>query len=172
MSETPETANTEQTAPAQEQRGSWESLFEGQDPQEVKEALENSRKWERRAKDNKDAADKLAEIEESKKTEIQKAMERAEQAEQRINELEREKTRLSVIASHGIPEDYQDLIKGDSEEELAASAEKVKSLIESAAQKQGPEQASYVIPAEGGSPASLPLNGDGIEASLKKALGI
>ena len=163
MSETPETANTEPATP---------QATPNDVPAQETDWQAEARKWEKRAKENKSAADKLAEIEESKKTEIQKAMERAEQAEQRINELEREKTRLSVIATHGIPEDYQDLIKGDSEEELAASAEKVKSLIESAAQKQGAEQASYVIPAEGGSPASLPLNGDGIEASLKKALGI
>ena len=163
MSETPETANTEPATP---------QATPNDVPAQETDWQAEARKWEKRAKENKSAADKLAEIEESKKTEIQKAMERAEQAEQRINELEREKTRLSVIASHGIPEDYQDLVKGDSEEELAASAEKVKSLIESAAQKQGVEQASYVIPSEGGSPASLPLNGDGIEASLKKALGI
>lgn len=163
MSETPETVNTEPATP---------QATPNDVPAQETDWQAEARKWEKRAKENKSAADKLAEIEESKKTEIQKAMERAEQAEQRINELEREKTRLSVIASHGIPEDYQDLIKGDSEEDLAASAEKVKSLIESAAQKQGAEQASYVIPAEGGSPASLPLNGDGIEASLKKALGI
>ena len=171
MSETSETVNTGQTAPAQEQGASWESFFEGQDPQEVKEALENSRKWERRAKDNKDAADKLAEIEKSKKTEIQKAAERAEQAEKRLSELEREKSRLSVIATKQIPEKYHDLVKGDSEDELLASAEKVKSLVESANSKQA-EQASYVIPQEGGSPTSLPLNSDGIEASLRKALGI
>ena len=163
MSETPEAVNTEPATP---------QATPNDVPAQETDWQAEARKWEKRAKENKSAADKLAEIEESKKTEIQKAMERAEQAEQRINELEREKTRLSVIASHGIPEDYQDLVKGDSEEELAASAEKVKSLIESAAQKQGAEQASYVIPSEGGSPASLPLNGDGIEASLKKALGI
>lgn len=163
MSETPESVNTEPATP---------QATPNDVPAQETDWQAEARKWEKRAKENKSAADKLAEIEESKKTEIQKAMERAEQAEQRINELEREKTRLSVIATHGIPEDYQDLIKGDSEEELAASAEKVKSLIESAAQKQGAEQASYVIPSEGGAPASLPLNGDGIEASLKKALGI
>ena len=163
MSETSEAVNTEPATP---------QATPNDVPAQETDWQAEARKWEKRAKENKSAADKLAEIEESKKTEIQKAMERAEQAEQRINELEREKTRLSVIASHGIPEDYQDLIKGDSEEDLAASAEKVKSLIESAAQRQGAEQASYVIPAEGGSPASLPLNGDGIEASLKKALGI
>ena len=135
MSETPEAVNTEPATP---------QATPNDVPAQETDWQAEARKWEKRAKENKSAADRLAEIEESKKTEIQKAMERAEQAEQRINELEREKTRLSVIASHGIPEDYQDLIKGDSEEELAASAEKVKSLIESAAQKQGAEQASYV----------------------------
>ena len=162
MSETPETENTEQeptheatATPAQET--DWQA---------------EARKWEKRAKENKSAADKLAEIEESKKTEIQKAAERAEQAEKRISELERDKGRLSVIATNQIPEEYQDLVKGDSEEELVASAQKVKQLIENAAQNNAAGQASYVIPSEGGAPATLPLNGDGIEGSLRKALGI
>src|SRR5690606_38436509 len=102
MSETPEAANTEPATP---------QATPNDVPAQETDWQAEARKWEKRAKENKSAADKLAEIEESKKTEIQKAMERAEQAEQRINELEREKTRLSVIASHGIPEDYQDLIK-------------------------------------------------------------
>ena len=164
MSETPETVNTEPTDATEEQTV--------ETPAQETDWQAEARKWEKRAKENKSAADKLAEIEESKKTEIQKAAERAEQAEKRLSELEREKNRLSVIATKQIPEEYHDLVKGDSEEELLASAEKVKSLIESAAQNQATEQASYVIPSEGGAPASLPLNGDGIEASLKKALGI
>lgn len=166
MSESPETDNTvqpEETSNEQQQAQA--------EPAQGTDWQAEARKWEKRAKENKSAAEKLAEIEESKKTEIQKATERAEQAEQRANELERDRKRLGVIAKHSIPEDYQDLIKGDTDEELVASAEKVKSLIESANSRQA-EQASYVIPAEGGSPASLPLNGDGIEASLKKALGI
>ena len=162
MSETPEaevtpTPETPQPENAPAQETDWQA---------------EARKWEARAKSNKAAADKLSEIEESKKTEIQKATERAEQAERQLQELERERNRLTVIAKHGIPEDYQDLIKGDSDEELAASAEKVKALIDSATQRQGAEQASYVIPAEGGAPTALPLNGDGIESSLRKALGI
>src|SRR5690625_3018675 len=163
MSETPEAVNTEPSTP---------QATPNDVPAQETDWQAEARKWEKRAKENKSAADKLAEIEESKKTEIQKAAERADEAERRASELEREKSRLSVIATKQIPEEYHDLVKGDSEEELLASAEKVKSLIESATQKQGAEQASYVIPAEGGSPASLPLNGDGIEASLKKALGI
>lgn len=166
MSESPETDNTVQPeGTTNDDQQAQSDSAQGTDWQA------EARKWEKRAKENKSAADKLAEIEESKKTEIQKATERAEQAEKRLSELEREKSRLSVIATKQIPEKYHDLVKGDSEDELLASAEKVKSLVESANSKQA-EQASYVIPQEGGAPASLPLNSDGIEASLRKALGI
>src|SRR5699024_1423663 len=166
MSESPETDNTVQPeGTTNDDQQAQSDSAQGTDWQA------EARKWEKRAKENKSAADKLAEIEESKKTEIQKATERAENAEQRITQLEHDRKRLGVIAKHSIPEDYQDLIKGDTDEELVASAEKVKSLIESANTRQA-EQAPYVIPQEGGSPTSLPLNSDGIEASLRKALGI
>lgn len=163
MSETPETVNTEPTTP---------QATPNDVPAQETDWQAEARKWEKRAKENKSAADKLAEIEESKKTEIEKATERAAQAEERAQKLEREKARLSVIATKGIPEEYHDLVKGDSEDELMASAEKVKSLIEAAAKKEAPAQSSYVIPSEGTSPETIPLNGDGIEESLKKALGI
>ena len=128
-----------------------------------------ARKWEGRAKENSTAAQKLAEIEESKKSETQKLQEQLAQYEQRATQAERDRERLAVIAKHGIPEEYHDLIHGSGSESLAASAAKVKALITAnEAPKQG---ASFVIPSEGGSPA-LALNGDGLEASLKKALGI
>jgi hypothetical protein len=128
-----------------------------------------ARKWEERAKANATAASQLAEIEESKKTETQKLQEQLAQYEQRATQAERDRERLVVIAKHGIPEEYHDLIHGTDSETLAASAAKVKSLITANAQPKN--EASFVIPSEGGSPA-LALNGDGLEASLKKALGI
>ena len=128
-----------------------------------------ARKWESQAKANKDAADKLAQIEESKKSETQKLQEQIAQYEQRATQAERDRERLAVIAKHGIPEEYHDLVHGTDAESLSASAEKVKALITANAQPKN--EASFVIPSEGGSPA-LALNGDGLEASLKKALGI
>lgn len=128
-----------------------------------------ARKWEARAKSNNDAAAKLAEIEESKKSETQKLQDQLAQYEQRATQAERDRERLAVIAKHGIPEEYHDLIHGTDSESLAASAAKVKTLITANAQPKN--EASFVIPSEGGSPA-LALNGDGLEASLKKALGI
>ena len=67
MSETPETVNTEPTAQTEEQTV--------ETPAQETDWQAEARKWEKRAKENKSAADKLAEIEESKKTEIQKAAE-------------------------------------------------------------------------------------------------
>ena len=128
-----------------------------------------ARKWESRAKENSGAASKLAEIEESKKSETQKLQEQLAEYEKRAATAERDRERLAVIAKHGIPEDYHDLVHGTDPESLAASAAKVKSLIATNAAPQN--EASFVIPSEGGSPG-LALNSDGIESALKKALGI
>ena len=128
-----------------------------------------ARKWEERAKANAGAASQLAEIEESKKSETQKLQEQLTTLQERAATAERDRERLAVIAKHGIPEDYHDLVHGTDAESLSASAEKVKALITTNAQPQ--EAASFVIPSEGSSP-SLALNGDGIESALRKALGI
>lgn len=128
-----------------------------------------ARKWEARAKENNSAAQKLAEIEESKKSETQKLQEQLTALQERAASAERDRERLAVIAKHGIPEDYHDLVHGTDAESLAASAAKVQALITANAQPQS--EASYVIPSEGNSP-SLALNGDGIESALRKALGI
>lgn len=129
-----------------------------------------ARDWEKRAKENKAAADKLAELEEAKKSETQKLQEQLAALQEQNATAERDRARLSVIAKHGIPEEYHDLVHGSDAEALEASAAKVKSLI--TANAQAPEgSASFVIPSEGNSP-SLALNGDGIESALRKALGI
>ena len=129
-----------------------------------------ARKWEARAKENSGAAAKLAEIEEANKSEAQKLQEQLASLQERAAAAERDRERLAVIAKHGIPEEYQDLVHGSDAEALAASAAKVQALIAMNAQAQQSE-ASYIIPSEGGSP-SLALNSDGIESALKKALGI
>ena len=47
----------------------WSDLFPDEDPQKVREALDNSRKWEKRAKENKAAADRAAELERAERGE-------------------------------------------------------------------------------------------------------
>lgn len=128
-----------------------------------------ARKWESRAKQNladakanEGAAQRLAEIEEAQKTEAQKAQERLDAAEKRAAELELRAARAEVAATKGVP---ANLLSGSTREELEASAD---ALIEFRGTQ---EQQKLIVPNEGKSP-DLPLNGDGLEESLKKALGI
>ena len=129
-----------------------------------------ARKWESRAKENhskakahEDAARRLAEIEESQKTETQKAQERLEAAEKRAAELELRSIRAEVAAEKGVP---VGLLAGSTKEEIEATAD---ALIQFRGEQQAAQE--YSIPAAGQRP-ELALNGDGLEAALKKALGI
>lgn len=145
-----------------------ETPVEGEQKQEIDWKAE-ARKWESRAKENlasakanEGAAKRLAEIEESQKTEAQKAQERLEAAEKRAAELELKAARAEVAAEKGVP---ANLLTGSTREDLEASAE---ALIAFRGTQEPPR---LHVPGEGRSP-DLPLNGDGLEESLKKALGI
>ena len=120
--------------------------------------------------DLKSKASKFDELAEAQKTETQRAIERAEAAERALADKSMEALRLSVIAKHGIPEEYQEFVTGADEAELNAKAEKVKSLIP-APTEQANTVRELMIPGEGRSPATA-LNGDGLEAALKAKLGI
>lgn len=115
-----------------------------------------------------DFAAKVKEFEDRDKSDGERLKEQLAELSGRAEKAERKSARLTVIAANQIPEEYHDLVQGDDEESLIASATKVRSLID-ATTKQA--TASFVIPDEGGSPA-LALNGDGLESALKKALGI
>lgn len=87
------------------------------------------RKHEARAKENADAARRLQEIEDSKKSEIDRATDKATQAEQRATEAERKALRLEVAldkAPEGMPlSQVRNLAKrlaGSTQEELEADA--------------------------------------------------
>lgn len=130
-----------------------------------------ARKWEQRAKENSSAARRLAEIEEASKTELQKAMERAEAAEKSAARAQSEAMRARVLADHGITSEYADLVAGDDEDALVASAKKVQSLL-NAQTSQDVESTSYVVPTEGTQREALPLNSSELEDTLRRALGI
>lgn len=88
-----------------------------------------ARKWEARAKQNSDAAARLAQIEEANKTDLEKAVSRAEAAEKALAEAQAESLRLNVAARHGISGENLEFLVGSTEEELEAKALKLKSLI-------------------------------------------
>ena len=84
-----------------------------------------AKKWETRAKENKSAADRLAQLEESQKTEQQKLMERAEAAERERDAVRTEALRLRIAADKGLTPKQAARLRGSSEEELLADADEL-----------------------------------------------
>lgn len=122
--------------------------------------------------DLKSKATRFDELSEAQKSEVQKAVERAETAEKALQAKESEALRLSVIAKHQIPEEYQDLVVGADQEELEKRAASVAALVAVRSEQAAPQTVrELMIPGEGKSPATA-LNGDGIEAALRQKLGI
>ena len=101
----------------------WADLFPDEDPQKVREALDNSRKWEKRAKENKAAADRLAEVEQAQMTEAERAEARIKAAEERAAELEAANDRKGVAIEFGLSADdaalLDDLTDTDAMRRLA-----------------------------------------------------
>lgn len=87
-----------------------------------------ARKWENRAKENIKAAEKLQQIEDEKKSELEKAIARAEKAERERDEYktrqERRDLAVDVAKAKNIP-DAADLLTGSTKEELEASADRL-----------------------------------------------
>jgi hypothetical protein len=84
-----------------------------------------SRQHEERAKANADAAKRLAEIEDSKKSEIERAVEAQRAAEQRAVESEQRAMRLEVAAAKGLTPAQAKRLVGTTPEELEADAEEL-----------------------------------------------
>lgn len=81
-----------------------------------------ARQWETRAKENKSAADKLAEIEAANQTEAEKAAAKAAAAEERATQAELRALRLEVAAEKGLTPAQAKRLVGSTREELEADA--------------------------------------------------
>lgn len=126
-------------------------------------ALKSEREAKAAAEKRAAAAEaRIKEFEDAQKTEAEKQAERLAEFERENAELKSAKTRAEVAAAKGVP---ASLLSGSTQEELEASAD---ALI---AFKGETSQQKLIVPNEGRSP-DLALNGDGLEESLKKALGI
>lgn len=120
---TPAPAAPEATPPAPAQETDWKA---------------EARKWEDRAKANTKAAERLAEIEESQKTELQKAADRAAAAEAKATGIEARALRAEVAAAKGIP---AALLSGATQQELEASADALLAFRGPATRSATPEEA-------------------------------
>jgi thioesterase domain-containing protein len=110
-----------------------------------------AREWEKRAKENKSAAEKLAEIEEANKTEAQKAAERLAAAEKDAAAARAEALRFRIASKFSIGDEDADLfLTGTDEETLTRQAERL-SARESERKKQGNH-----VPREGNPPSTGP----------------
>lgn len=92
-----------------------------------------ARKWEKQAKENKDAADELAALKAAKNADLEAANKRAAEAEAKVAQLEanaaREKTVNAVAAETGVSAAVLNLMRGDTEEEIRANAQVMRSNI-------------------------------------------
>lgn len=90
-----------------------------------------AKKWEARAKANKNAARKLAAIEEASKTEEQKRFEKTEQLEKELAAYkQRDQVKAwaeEIVKDSGIP---ASVLRGTTQEELLAHFEQLKPLLE------------------------------------------
>ena len=112
-----------------------------------------AREQEKRAKDNADAAKRLAEIEESQKTEAQKSADRIKQLETEAEAARRDALRFKVASEFGIASERADLLlTGTDEETMRRQAEALKGEADER-KKQGNR-----VPREGQTPS--PGNGD------------
>lgn len=109
-----------------------------------------ARKWEARAKENKTAAERLAEIEKANLSEVERAKREAEEAKAEAAQYrQREQVaawKAQVSQETGVP---AAALAGSSLEEIQAHAETLKSLITPA---QPAPPAGPTVPGEGGVP--------------------
>lgn len=82
-----------------------------------------ARKWEKRAKENSDAAARLKELEDAKKTDEQRQQERLAELESTAKQSTTEVARLRVALRKGLTETQAKRLVGDTEEDLEADAD-------------------------------------------------
>lgn len=113
-------------------------------------------------------AAKFDEFEEAQKSEAERQAEYLARIERENDELKRSIQRAEWLRDAaketGLPVDALEVIQGDSYEEILDGAQRIKSLIPTDAPVQR-------IPVDAERNA-LPLNGNGIEDALRKALGM
>lgn len=143
--ETTTTETTTETATA-----SWDEAFKGEDPAKVRKALDHAREWEKRAKENAKAAERLKELEDAQKSDAEKTAERLRETEARALAAERDALRFKVAAKFQIGDEDADLfLTGSDEETLTKQAERL-----TARAKQEKKQGN-VVPREGQSTAGV-----------------
>lgn len=130
-----------------------------------------SRKWEKRSKENSSAANKLKEIEQKNMSELEKAQALAADAEERATTATAMHNRVMAAAAHNLPVDLIEDLGSGTEDDINERAERFARVIEEAVQARVQEltagnagrngqQFSGARPVESMRPGSAPSQGD------------
>lgn len=110
---------------------------------------QKARDQEKRAKENAEAAKRLAEIEEANKTEAQKNADRLAAAEKDAADARREALKFKIASKFQIGDEDADLfLTGDDEESLTKQAERL------TAREGERKKTGNVVPKEGATPSA------------------
>lgn len=128
------------------------------------EALANSRKWEKRSKENAAKAQQFDQLEQASKT-----------VEERVAALEAENQRLTAEREHmltvkrvatasGVPETIVATLRGSDEEELMAQAQAISTTYKPSGAPNAPE--AGIFPRETGTKTTAQMFADAVIESL------
>lgn len=100
---------------------------------------QKAREQEKRAKENSDAAKRLAELEDAQKSELQRQADATEAAKSEAVEARAEALRYRIASKHGISEDdAETFLTGTDEESLTRQAERLSALSNDTTHTSGP----------------------------------
>lgn len=167
------TTATDSTATAQTATGDATKTGQG-DPADLGENGQKVLRAERAEKNAavkraKDLEAKLKAIEDAQLSEVEKAKRDAADATERANKLERDALRFRVANEKQLPAWLTDRLIGDTEEELAADADRVLAELKTAG-AAGPRP--DLSQGSSGANGDQALNGDPLLRDLKIKLGI
>ena len=151
----------------QPQEGEQQQPAEAFDAEYVAKLRRENAKYRNEAKAGREAAQRLAEIEEAKKTDEEKVAERIQAAERRAAELEAKANRGEVAGTTGVP---LEILAGPEDSSVEALQEFAEKVIEYAGRSNAP-RVPKIDPNQGRN-SSVALNGDGLEQALRNKLGI
>lgn len=119
-----------------------------------------ARKHETAAKANVDAAKRLAEIEDSQKSEQQRLHERAQAAERELTALQAANARLRAATVYGLPAELVDLLGDGTEEQINERAELLAGKLAAAAPAPASSAPPQTRPVESLKPGAAPVGGE------------
>lgn len=160
--------NTESVAATETESSTTEQEAEQQTPKPtdtVEFWKSKAREQERRAKENADAAKRLADIEAANLTESEKSTRRIAELESQLSQRELLAVKQRVALNKGLPAELVDRLQGATEEELSDDADALLALVKAPTSPK-PDLS------QGARGGAVALNSDGLEQALRQKLGL